>query len=64
MVDVPFPERFEEVGTPAEIPGLRLPAAPNRALGMSHRPLKTGLRFSRKARGPSFPSSDINTGMP
>jgi hypothetical protein len=27
-------------------------------------PLKTGFRFSRKARGPSFPFSDINTGMP
>jgi hypothetical protein len=28
------------------------------------RPLNTGLLLSRKARGPSFPSSDSNTGMP
>ena len=31
---------------------------------VAQRPLKTGFRFSRKARGPSFPSSDINIGMP
>ena len=31
---------------------------------VAQRPLKTGFRFSRKARGPTFPSSDINTGMP
>ncbi len=30
----------------------------------SHLPLKTGLRFSRKARGPSRASSDEKTGMP
>ncbi len=48
-----------------ELPGARLPAvgAPGGpAAGDS--PVKVGLRFSAKARGPSLASADLNTSMP